>query len=443
MELIRPGDPGYETARKVWNQAIDRHPAVIARCHTTEDVVAGLKLAQAEEHEVSVRGGGHSFPGFSTTEGGMVLDLGPMKGIAVDATDRIAKVEPGVRWGELTEATSAHGLVAVGGHVADVGVAGLTLGGGNGWLVRSFGLACDNLVSAEVVTADGRVVTANAHQHPDLFWALRGGGGNFGIVTEYTLRLHRLTNLLGGMLMYRLEDAAEVLAYVAGFGAEAPAAVNVAPAIFTAPPAPFVPADLQGKPVLAVAACYVGPIADGERALAPLREFTTPVADLIAPTTFRDLQHFFDAQGVSTPYYMRSHIGGPITEDLISALLDFGGRFTSPGNITLLLPMGGAAGEVAPDATAFRHRDGSYVMEIAAAWNPDDPAPDIHRAWVDGLWTAARPWSTGADINHMADEGLARVREAYGDNFDRLARIKAKWDPRNVFHLNQNIPPAS
>lgn len=440
-ELVRPGDPGYEDARKVWNLAIDRHPAGVARCHTTEDVVAALEFAQRENLTVAVRGGGHSFPGFSTTDGGLVLDLSPMQRVVVDAANRIATVQPGVRWGGLTEATATHGLVAVGGHVADVGVIGLLLGGGNGWLVRSFGLACDNLVSAEVVTADGQVVPANAEENPDLFWGLRGGGGNFGIVTQATLRLHPLTDLLGGMLMYRLEDAAEVLRFIATF--DAPTDLNVAPAILSAPDAPFVPEDLRGKPVLAVAACYVGAIADGEQALAPLRALTTPVADLIQPTSFRDLQHFFDPQGISTPYHMRSHIGGPITDDLIAAMIDFGSRLTSPANLTLLLPMGGAAATVAPDATAFRHRDGSYVMEIAAAWQPDDPAPDTHRAWADGLWAAARPWATGVEVNHLADEGPDRVRAAYGENFPRLAELKRKWDPRNVFHLNQNIPPAN
>ncbi|TCO55982.1 FAD-binding oxidoreductase [Actinocrispum wychmicini] len=439
-DLVRPGDPGYEQARKVWNLAVDRHPAGVARCHTTEDVVAALDLARRANLAVSVRGGGHSFPGFSTTDGGLVLDLSPMHRILVDAADRIATVQPGVRWGQLTDATAAHGLVGVGGHVADVGVIGLLLGGGNGWLVRSFGLACDNLVSAEVVTADGQVVTANADENPDLFWGLRGGGGNFGIVTQATLRLHPLTDLLGGMLLYRLEDAAEVLRFIATF--DAPTDLNVAPAILAAPEAPFVPVDLHGKPVLAVAVCYVGAIADGEQALVPLRALMTPVADLVQPTSFRDLQHFFDPQGESTPYHMRSHIGGPITDDLIAAMLDFGGRFTSPGNITLLLPMGGAAAAVPPDATAFRHRDGSYVMEIAAAWQPDDPAPDTHRSWADGLWAAARPWATGVEVNHLADEGLDRVRAAYGDNFPRLAELKRTWDPQNVFHLNQNIPPA-
>jgi FAD/FMN-containing dehydrogenase len=441
-EVILPEDTDYEAARRVWNQVIDRRPAAVARCQTVDDVVSALAVARDTGLEVAVRGGGHSFPGFSTTDGGLVLDIGPMKQIVVDAEQRTAKVGPGVRWGELTAATAQQGLAPVGGHVADVGVAGLTLGGGNGWLARVFGLACDNLVAADVLTASGEIVRASADENQDLYWGLRGGGGNLGIVLEFTLRLHPVGPLLAGMVMHRLDDAAEVLKLLAEYGQNAPDEVNVAPAILTAPPAPFVPEELHGSPVLALAVCYVGPIPNGERELAVVRGFGKPFADLVGPMSFEALQHFFDAHGAPTPYHMRSHLGGPITEELIQAVIDFGGRPTSPANAVLLLPMGGAAGAVAADATAFRHRDASYCMEIAAAWSADDENPQRHIDWADQLWAATRPWAVGVEVNHLADEGPEGVRRAYGDNYDRLAELKRTWDPENVFRLNQNVPPA-
>lgn len=441
-EVILPEAAGYESARRVWNQLIDRKPAAIARCRTRDDAVSALAVARDTGLEVAVRGGGHSFPGFSTTEGGLVLDLGPMKQIVVDVEQRTAKVGPGVRWGDLTEATAQHGLAPVGGHVADVGVAGLTLGGGNGWFARVFGLACDNLVAADVLTASGTIVRASADENQDLYWGLRGGGGNLGVVLEFTLRLHPVDRLLGGLVMHRLDDAAEVLRFLAQYGQSAPDEVNVAPAILAAPPAPFVPQELHGKPVLALATCYVGPLSDGERELAPVRGFGKRFADLVEPTSFEVLQHMFDAQGQSTPYHMRSHLGGPITEELIEAVIDFGGRLSSPGNGVLLLPMGGAVAGVAADATAFRHREASYCLEIGAAWSADDENPQRHIDWADQLWAATRSWAIGVEVNHLADEGPEGVRRAYGDNYDRLAEIKRAWDPDNLFRLNQNVPPA-
>ncbi|WP_214110183.1 FAD-binding oxidoreductase [Acrocarpospora catenulata] len=439
-EVILPEDAAYESARRVWNRRVDRKPAAIARCHTRADAVAALAVARDAGLEVAVRGGGHSFPGFSTTDGGLVLDLGPMKRIVIDLLERTAKVGPGVRWGELTAAAAGYGLAPVGGHVADVGVAGLTLGGGNGWLARMYGLACDNLVAADVLTASGEIVRASAAENPDLYWGLRGGGGNLGIVLEFTLRLHPVADLLGGMLMYRLEDARDVLRHVADYGQKAPDEVNVAPAILAAPPAPFVPEELHGKPVLALAVCYVG--AGGVPELAPLREFRKPLADLVGPTTFEVLQHFFDAQAAPTPYRMRAHLGGPITDELIDTILDHGARPSSPGNLILLLPMGGATAAVAPDATAFHHRDAAYCLEIAASWPETDEDPRRHIDWADTLWSATLPWSTGAEINHLADEGRDGIRRAYGGNYARLAELKRKWDPANLFHLNQNVPPA-
>ncbi|MEV4109947.1 FAD-binding oxidoreductase [Nonomuraea sp. NPDC049695] len=442
-ELILPEDAGYESARRVWNQLIDRKPAAIARCRTRNDAVSALTVARDTGLELAVRGGGHSFPGFSTTEGGLVLDLGPMKQIVVDAERRTADVGPGVRWGELTAAAAQHGLAPVGGHVADVGVAGSTLGGGNGWFARVFGLACDNLVAADVLTASGKIVRASADENQDLYWGLRGGGGNLGIVLEFTLRLHPVDRLLGGLVLHRLEEAADVLRFLAEYGQSAPDEANVAAAILAGPPAPFVPQELHGKPVLALAMCYVGPLADGERELAPVRGFGRPFADLVEPTTFETLQHIFDPQGRPTPYHMRSHLGGALTEELIAAVIEHGGGLSSPDSGVIVLPMGGAAARVAADATAFRHREASYCLEIGAAWSADDENPQRHIDWADRLWAETRSWAIGVEVNHLADEGAEGVRRAYGDNFQRLAQIKRTWDPDNLFRLNQNVPPAT
>ncbi|MEO3860494.1 FAD-binding oxidoreductase [Acrocarpospora sp. B8E8] len=441
-EVILPEDEAYESARLVWNRGIDRRPAAIVRCHTKGDAVAALAAARDNGLEVAVRGGGHSFPGFSTTEGGLMIDLGPMKHIRIDADDFSAKVGPGARWGELTAEAAKFGLAPVGGHVADVGVAGLTLGGGNGWFARVSGLACDNLIAAEVLTASGEVVRASAEENLDLFWGLRGGGGNLGIVLEFTLGLHRVDELLGGLIMYRLEDAPEVLRFLAGYGQSAPDEVHLAPAILAAPLAPFMPEELHGKPVFALAVCYVGPIAAGAGELAPLRAVGTPLADLVGPTSFEAQQHLLDALATPTPYRMRHHLGGPITEELIETIVDFGGRPSSPDNLILMLPMGGAAGAVAPEDTAFWNRGAAYCLEIGAAWSPDDEDPQRHIDWADQLWAATRSWSVGAEVNHLADEGPEGIRRAYGGNYDRLAEVKRTWDPENVFRLNHNVPPA-
>ncbi|GAA0398113.1 hypothetical protein Acor_34770 [Acrocarpospora corrugata] len=291
-----------------------------------------------------------------------------------------------------------------GGHVADVGVAGLTLGGGNGWFARVFGLACDNLLAADVLTAAGEIVRAGPDENQDLYWGLRGGG-NLGVVLEFTLRLHPVGDLLGGLLMYRLEDAPEVLGFLAEYDAPDDE-VNVAPAILAAPPAPFVPAELHGQPVFALAVCYVGDIPAGVRELAALRAVGKPLADLVGPTSFEVLQHFFDAQSAPTPYRMRSHLGGPITAELIETLVDFGGRPSSPENLILLLPMGGTTGAVAPEETAFWHRGAAYCLEIAAAWSADEENPGRHAEWADQLWAATRPWSVGAEANHLATKDL-------------------------------------
>lgn len=441
-ELIFPDDAGYDAARRVWNQVIDRRPAVIARCAAASDVVTALRLAREHGLPVAVRGGGHSFTGFSTCDGGIVLDLGPMTELVVDPRRRTLTAGPGLRWAEVADAAGEHELAAVGGHVSVVGIAGLTLGGGNGWLSRAHGLACDNLIETDVVTATGELVRASEDEHPDLLWALRGGGGNFGIVVRLVYRLHPMPPLFAGMVMHPIERAGAALRHFRDLNAAATDGTSIAGAIMTAPPEPFVPAQLQGRPVVLFAACHVGPIADGERALAPLREFGPPVVDLFQPTPFPQLQHFFDGSGVSGPYHMRSHLLGEFTDDAIDALVEHAVPLTSPLSATIILPLGGAVARVAPNATAFHHRGASYCLELGAAWLSvaEDPAP--HRDWADRIWHAMTPWSVGVEVNHLGDEGAERIRVAYGDNYSRLTELKRVWDPDNVFRLNQNIPPA-
>ncbi|HEY0638996.1 MAG TPA: FAD-binding oxidoreductase [Pseudonocardiaceae bacterium] len=441
-KLVFPGDPGYDEARRVWNPMVDGRPAVIVRCTGAADVVAAVRLARRHGLELAVRGGGHSFVGHSTCDGGLVVDLRGLDELVVDPAARTVTVGPGNTWARVADATAEHGLAAVGGHVSNVGVPGLVLGGGNGWLSRRYGLACDNLLAAELVTATGELVTASQDEHPDLLWALRGGGGNFGVVVRFTLRVHPLEPVLAGMAMHPVERAGDVLRHLREFNAAAPDEVSAAAALVTAPPEPFVPRELHGRQVLMLAAAYLGPVGEGEAALAPLRAFGQPAVDLFAPTPWVALQHFFDASGVSTPFHMRSHLVDDLRDEVIDAVLTHAVPATSPLSAVIILPMGGAIARVAPDATAFRHRGAGYCLELGAAWASVDEDPAPHRAWSDGLWEALRPLSAGVEVNHLAFEGAEGVRIAYGENLARLRELKRAWDPENVFHRNQNIEPA-
>lgn len=442
-ELISPGHPKYGAARGVWNAAIDRYPAVVARCASREDVVAALRLARRHDMPIAVRGGGHSFAGHSTCDGGVVIDLGGMKRVTVDARRRVALAEPGLDWGELAEAAQADGLAPVGGHVSSVGVAGLTLGGGIGWLARTHGLACDNLIEAELLTADGSVVRASAGESPDLLWGLRGGGGNFGIVTRLALRLHPVGTLFAGMLMHPRERAPQVLRFFRDFTEAAPDAVNVMAGLVTAPPEPFVPPALRGRPAVLLAGCYAGPVEEGAQALAPLRTFGSPPVDLFGPTSYVQLQKMFDAMGaVSMPVCMKAELLGPLDDAALDTLIEHAEAMPSATSNVLVVPLGGAVRRVPPDDTAFAHRGAHYNLEVGAAWQSADEDPAPYRRWAEACWRALRPWSAGVEVNHLGDEGAYRVREAYGERgYARLAALKRAYDPDNVFRLNQNIDP--
>ncbi|HVL83372.1 MAG TPA: FAD-binding oxidoreductase [Pseudonocardia sp.] len=443
--VLTTDTPGYDEVRRVWNGAIDRRPAVIARCTSAADVAEAIRFARRHRLPIAVRGGGHSIPGLSVCDDGLLVDLQLMKGIEVDPHARTATAEPGVVWAEMDRATQEHGLAVTGGEVSDTGIAGLTLGGGFGWLKRTCGLTCDNLLAAEMVTADGRVVRASAEENADLFWALRGGGGNFGVVTRFTYRLHEVGPILyGGAVVHPVDRAADALRFLRDLSPRVPHEVSLMAALVVAPPAPEFPAELQGRPVVVLGACYHGDLAEGERALAPVRAFAPPAVDLLGPIPYVALQQMIDAE---TPrgqhYYVKSEWLGGLPDGVVDRLVEHHLGRPSPRHQILVHQMGGAVAAAPRDATAFAYRDASFVLTVIGSWQPGDEGGP-HVAWVRSAWEASLPGSLGgAYVNHLdADEGEERVRDAYGPaTYDRLVRVKTAWDPDNVFARNHNIRP--
>lgn len=432
----------YDAARMVFNGMFDRRPAVIARATSTDDVVHAIGWAVTNGLRIAVRGGGHSVAGYSTIDDGLLLDLGPMKHIVVDPDARLVRVEPGVVWGELDRATQAHGLATTGGRMTTTGVAGFTLGSGSGWLERLHGSACDNLVSAELVTAEGRVVTASQTENADLLWGLRGGGGNFGVVTEFTLRLHPLApDLYGGLLMFPRSRGPEVLRQVRDFLQAAPREVCGGMLCMHAPPAPFIPPDLQGAPVVTLLAACFGDVGLGEKVLAPLRQLG-PAVDMMGPTTYLDLQAITDAGNPpGRRNYWRSELLPSAPDDLLDAFLACAAEATSTTSTLILGRLGGAFGEVPEDATALGGRAAEWLFHCYSIWTDADDEP--HIAWARATEETLRPWTMrGMALNFMSDIDNSRVRATFGpEKYQRLTRLKKRWDPGNVFSMNQNIPP--
>jgi FAD/FMN-containing dehydrogenase len=442
-ELLGPGDAAYDEARTVWNGAIDRRPAIIARCTSPGDVAAAVRLARERELPVAVRGGGHSIGGLSVCDGGLVIDLSPMRQVVVDPAARTARADAGVLWGELDAATQAHGMATVGGIVTHTGIAGLTLGGGIGWLMRKHGAVVDNLLAADVVTVDGEAIRAT--EDPDLFWGLRGGGGNFGIVTSFEYRLHEVgPDVLAGPMYFALEDAPEVLRFYRDFATEAPDELTTICNLRPAPPLPLIPEELHGRPVLMVGACYAGPLERGEALLRPLRRFGRPVVDAIGPRPYTELQRLFDP---TVPhgwhYHWKTHELPPLEDRAIDLLCEQAARITSPRSYIIVFQLGGAVARVPADATAFTQRDAAHNVNINAVWLPDDPEPELHVRWADEAFQALAPVARPrAYVNFLADEPQQRVRAAYGpETYDRLVALKRRYDPGNVLRLNQNIAP--
>lgn len=444
--LVRPGDPDYDRARSVWNGMIDRRPALIVRCAGAADVIAGLRFARERELELAVRGGGHNVAGFGTCDGGLALDLSPMKSIRVDPHTQTVRVEAGVLWGELDTETQAFGLATTGGLVSTTGVAGFTLGGGIGWLMRKHGLACDNLLAADLVTAAGELVHASPVENDELHWGLRGGGGNFGVVTSFEFRLHPVGPLVfGGALFHPLERAPELLRFYREWTPTLPDELTTMLAFLTAPPLPFIPAPLQGTKMVAVALCYLGPVEQGEEAIRPLRELAAPAAEQLGPLPYRLLQGMFDAsapRGVRS--YWKSEQLGDLEDGAIDAILAGAHAYASPLSQLHIHHVEGAVARADGKATAFGRRDARYIANVIGMW-PDPALQDTEIAAVRTTATALHPFSPGgAYLNFFdADEGETRIRAAYGEQkYARLVALKNRYDPGNLFHLNQNIPPS-
>jgi FAD/FMN-containing dehydrogenase len=443
-ELIQPADPTYDSARQIWNGHIQRRPALIARCHGVADVMAAVRFGREHDLLTSVRGGGHSIAGYAVADDGLVIDLSAMTGTRVDPIGRTIRCEGGCLNAHLDRESQAFGLAATGGFVSHTGLGGLTLGGGIGHLMRAFGLSIDALRSCDVVTAEGELVVASADVNPDLFWGLRGGGGNFGVVTSFEFNLQPLgPMILAGLIAWPLDQARTVLAGMRDFLADAPDEVGVLGNVRLAPPMPFIPEALHGKPIVAMVLTYAGPIEDGEAALRPLRTLGTPAFDGVVPKLYTAHQKMFDP-GVphGNHYYWKSHRLGPLADDVIDIIVRNGEAITSPLSTVGIFSFGGAMARVPEDATAFPHRNASHDINIVGAWLPDDADPDRHIAWVRGFFADLEPHSRGVYVNFTSDDAAARVHDAYSDEqWARLTKLKTQYDPTNFFRLNANIPP--
>jgi len=446
--LLQPADEGFDEARLVWNGIHDRHPALIARCTRPDDVVAAVNFARENGLTVAVRGGGHSAPGYATCDDGIVIDLAPMNKVEVDPDAKTARAEAGTTWGEFDAATQEHGLAVTGGRFSTTGIAGLTLGSGSGWLERKCGLTADNLISAEVVTAAGERVTASADENPDLFWGLRGGSGNFGIVTSFTYGLHEVGPIIyGGMLLATPDRARDTMAFMRDYMAEAPDDLGGGVAFVNAPPEPFVPAELQHQPVVGVIVCWTGSPEEGERVVAPIRNVMQPVVDMVQQMPYTALQSMLDDGGPKgIRGYFKAEFLEELTDEAVDKLVEHGGKRAGPMAQLLMEPMGGAISRVGEDETALGRRDVPWCYHALALWmEPDQETADAHIAWARGLSDDLKPHATeGVYLNYISDEGDERVRSTYGPvKYDRLVALKDRYDPDNMFHLNQNIRPSS
>ena len=441
--IITPEDEQYDAARAVWNGTVDARPGLIAQCHSTADIVGAVNLARTAGCPLSIRAGGHSAAGFSVCDDGVVIDLSPMRGVEVDAQARIAVVEPGATWGDFDAATAAHGLASTGGLISTTGVAGLTLGGGIGWLQRKHGLACDNLVAADVVTAAGELVHASSTEHPELLWGLRGGGGNFGVVARFVFALHPVSTVFGGLMLFPLDRGRAVLTAFRDWAADLPDEGSMLAAVITAPPEPFVPPQLIGRKVVAILGCWCGDLDAGSAAVEPLRQLG-PAADVFSPMPYTALQGMLDGgaqHGLRN--YMRGGYVDEIDDEIIAIALDHGARMPSPMSQIHFHQMGGAVGRVAPGATAFSGRAAGYTYNLISTWT--DAGEDTqHIAANRELAAALAPLSAGgAYVNFLSDSGGDRVQAAYGGGlYERLSRLKREFDPTNLFNRNQNIRPA-
>jgi hypothetical protein len=443
--LLRPGEEGYDQARRVWNGVIDRRPALIARCAGADDVQQALLFARERDLPVAIRGGGHSVVGYSVCDNGVMIDLSLMKAVSVDPAARVARAASGLVWSELDLATQRHGLATTGGTISSVGIGGLTLGGGLGHLMRRYGLTVDNLRAVDLVTADGQRLRVDADSEPELFWGLRGGGGNFGIATAFEYDLHPVGPIvLGGPIYWPIDQAPAVLRVLRDFAPDAPDELGIMLVGHRLPPMPFVSPERYGTPALGLLLVWAGDIAEGMRATAPLRSIGTPLADVVRPVPYRALQSLLDGgapQG--THSYWQSHRLPALSDTVIDRIVTLVESVPSPLSLLNGWVIGGAASRVAADATAVGEREVGFELRLIAVWPPSDQQGASHTTWVRDGWQSLRPATNGRQyLNFLSDEGFNGVKAAYGDRLARLVALKDRYDPTNVFRFNVNIPPS-
>jgi FAD/FMN-containing dehydrogenase len=443
--LISADHADYDNARAVWNGVIDRCPRLIAQCVGTADVIAAVRFARDHDLEIAIRGGGHNVAGTAVCDDGIVIDLSAMRGVRVDPADRRAWVQGGALWGDVDHETQAHGLATTGGIVSHTGVGGLTVGGGVGWLMRKHGLTIDNLLAVDVVTADGELLRASEGEHSDLFWALRGGGGNFGVVTSFEFRLHAVgPTVLAGPVLWDASDAQEVLRCYRDFVRDAPDELGTVVRFGAAPPLPVIPANLHWRPVVMVGTCYAGPIEEGERRLRPLRGFRTPLLDLVGPTPYVGFQSALDSTVVhGWNYYWKSTYLPELRDDLVAVMAEHAFSCASPRSYVAMFHLKGAVSRVVEGATAFGNRQASHAITLDAVWRPGEDFGERDTDWARRFFAALGRFREGVYVNFLGgDEDPDRVREAYGESvYHRLVDVKTTYDPDNVFHHNQNIQP--
>jgi FAD/FMN-containing dehydrogenase len=441
--VLFPGTPDYEAARIVWDGTADRHPALIVRCANANDVIVALTFARRQDMPISVRSGGHSPAGYSLNDGGMVIDLSQMRAISIDPERCTARLEPGLTWNEVANALQPYGLALTSGDTGTVGVGGLLLGGGIGWMARKYGLAIDHVRAVELVTAEGEFLRASADEHAELFWGLRGGGGNFDIATAFEVDLHPAGIVLGGAVFYEMAEAEAVLKEYARYAATAPDELTSMALLMAAPPAPFIPPSKQGAPVVAIFLCYTGDLAQGEQVVAPLRQLGTVLADVISPIPYPVMFAFTEeAARPGFPQYVRSLFAQTLSDELVQTIVSASCGKLSPEALLQIRILSGAVSRVPAGATAFAHRDKPIMISVFnTEWQPGNSEHLLH---AEQMWQSLCPYADGVYVNFLADEGEQRVHEAYSPAiYTRLAALKARYDPTNVFHLNQNIRPAS
>jgi FAD/FMN-containing dehydrogenase len=431
-QVILPDSPEYDSVRKIWNGMIDRYPAIIVRCKDANDVVQAIQFGRGHNLDIAVRGGGHSIPGLSTCDDGIMIDLSLMKDVQVDPQRRTALASAGLTLGEFTQATQAYGLATTTGTVSETGVAGLTLGGGIGWLMSKYGLTCDNVLSFEMVTAAGEVVRASADENPDLFWGLKGGGGNLGIVTTFEFQLHPVTTVLGGMVIHPMAKAHEVLRFYREFADQSPDELTVYCVLITTP---------DGHPAVAIVPCYFGDLEEGERILSPLRKFGPPIIDMIRPMSYAEMVTVIDDTSPSgRKYYDKGGTLPQLSDEAVDLMIEAAAAKTSPFSMIMIQHVHGAAARISPSATAFSARGNSYMPVFLAAWDEGSVEPHIN--WARKAWASLKPLFIEATyVNFMSADDTNRVASAYGSNYARLLEIKKLYDPDNVFHMNFNIRP--